>query len=232
MTKYKKDFPLSILETVEELLKSDSTYFETTDPGESLLKFKDKDPKSDFYFEIKGYGFDNNRKLSVDLSFKPRHKDIPAAHEKKVEAKSLGAYLKNWTDILAEYERIKIFDDPILKQYQDEFLADFELLDEDADTKSYDYKTQVWLDEYLDKCKTRLIEIKTEENGTDVEQAERDINELKNTQTSLTKRKVVEKLTKIWARTRKLGIQLIKEFYQEAKKEIIKQLIKGQIDIM
>jgi hypothetical protein len=232
MTKYKKDFPLSILETIEGLLKSDSTYFETADPGESLLKFKDKDPKSDFYFEIKGYSFDNNRKLSVDISFKPRHKDIPAAHDKKIEAKSLGTYLKIWTDILAEYERIKIFDDPILKQYQDEFLADFELLDGDADSKSYDYKTQVWIGEYLDRCKTRLIEIKTEDNGAEVEQVKKDIDELKNTQTSLTKRKVVEKLAKIWAKTRKLGLQFIKEFYQEAKKEIIKQLIKGQIDLM
>jgi hypothetical protein len=232
MTKYKKEFPLSVLQTIEELMKTESSHFEVTDSGESLLKFKDKDSKSDFYFEIKSFKLDNAKKLYLEISYKPRHKDIPTSHERTVDAKSLGGYLKMWSDLLNDYERIKIFDDPILKQYEDEFLAEFEILDEDADTNSYDFNTQILIDKYLDYCNLKLAEHKTEQNKDEVEIIENEIRDLKNSQTQLVKRKVVKSLARIWAKTRKFGLNLLKDVYQEAKKEIIKQLIKGQIDLL
>jgi len=231
-TRYKKDFPLTVLQTIEGLLKTESPYFEATDPGDSLLKFRDKDSKSDFYFEIKKYSFDNNQKLNVEISFKPRHKDLPESHERTIDVSKLGTYLKNWTDVLAEYDRITIFDDPILRQYEDEFLTDFELVDEDADTKSYDFKTQLLIDQYLTYCEKKLAEHKTDDNKEEIEIIEKEISELKTTQTQLPKRKVAKMIAKIWAKTRKFGLSLLKDVYQEAKKEIIKQVIKGQIDLL
>lgn len=232
MIKYKKEFPLSVLQTIEGLMKTESPHFEVTDPGESLLRFKDKDPKSDFYFEIKSYKFDASTKLQLIISYKPRHRDIPTTHEKTVDAKLLGGSLKNWSDLLGEYEQITIFDDPILKQYEDEFLTEFEILDSDADTNSYGFDTQILIDKYLDYCSLKLTEHKTDENKEEVEKIENEIKELKTSQTQLTKRKVVQKLSRIWAKTRKFGLNLLKDVYQEAKKEIIKQLIKGHIDLM
>jgi hypothetical protein len=232
MTKYKKEFPLSVLQTIEELIKTESPHFEVTNSGESLLKFRDKDSKSDFYFEIKSYKFDSNNKLQLEISYKPRHRDIPTTHEKTVDTKTLGVSLRTWSDLLSGYEQIKIFDDPILKQYEDEFLTEFEILDADADTNSYDFKTQILIDNYLDYCSVKLSEHKTEENKKEVEIIENEIKDLKANQTQLTKRKVVQRLARIWSKTRKFGLNLLKDVYQEAKKEIIKQLIKGQIDLM
>lgn len=231
-TRYKKDFPLTVLQTIEGLLKTESQYFEATDPGESLLKFRDKDSKSDFFFEIKKYSFDNNQKLHVDVSFKPRHKDLPTIYERTIDVSKLNGFLKNWTDVLAEYDRITIFDDPILRQYEDEFLTDFELLDEDADIKSYDFKTQLLIDQYLTYCEKKLTDYKTEDNKDEIEKIEKEITELKTTQTQLPKRRVAKMIARIWAKTRKFGLGLLKDFYQEAKKEIIKQVIKGQIDLL
>lgn len=231
-TRYKKEFPLTVLHIIEELLKTESPYFETTDPGDSLLKFRDKDSKSDFYFEIKKYSFDSNQKLLVEVSFKPKHKDLPEVHERSIDAAKLNTYLKNWTDVLAEYERITIFDDPILRQYEAEFLTDFELLDDDADTNSYDFKTQLLIDQYLTYCEEKLLENKTEINKVEIEKIEEEIIDLKTNQTQLTKRKVVQALARIWAKTRKFGLNLLNDFYKEAKKEIIKQLIKGHIDLL
>lgn len=232
MIKYKKEFPLSVLQTIEELMKTDSPLFEITDSGESLLKFKDKDNKSDFYFEIKSYKFDNNSQLLLEISYKPRHQNFLTKNENTIEAKALKSYLNNWSTILAGYEQINIFDDPILKQYETEFLSEIKILDKDAEINSYDFNTQILIDNYLEYYIHKLSEHKTEENKGEIEKIENEIKCLKENQTQLTKQKVIHSLASIWAKTRKIGLNLIKEVYQEAKKEFIKQLIKGQFDLM
>jgi hypothetical protein len=58
------------------------------------------------------------------------------------------------------------------------------------------------------------------------------LEDLKANQTRLTKRKVTQVLAKIYAKARKHGLNLLKEIYIEAKKELIKQLISGKIEIM
>jgi hypothetical protein len=125
---------------------------------------------------------------------------------------------------------VKIFDDPILKQYQQEFENEINIVDEDADFNTYDLKTQIWLDEYIARYQERLEIVKTPENQNEIAEIQGELVELKNTQTRLTKKRVIERLSKIWAKTRKIGLGLLKDVYETGKSELIKRLITGQLD--
>ena len=228
MKRKKKDLPLIVLKTLEPFLTKGSKFYRIVDPGESLLKIVDNDPTSDFYFEIKNYSTGNGFRLEIES--KPKSRSDVKPMSTTIEGKSLDSYFKSWTTFLEEYENINIFDDPILRQYQEEFEQEIKIVDEDADYTTYDYQTQIWLDEYLTKYQALLKEFKTEENKTEVESIDIDIEELKTEQTKLTKKKVIDKLVKIWAKTRKLGMKLLKDVYETTKKELLKRLISGTID--
>ncbi len=142
----------------------------------------------------------------------------------------LKGYFINWKSYLEAYENVKIFDDPILRQYQQEFENEINIVDEDAEYSTYDLKTQIWLDQYLTRYEERLETLKTDENQLDITDIQGEIAELKETQTRLTKKRIVERLGKIWAKTRKIGLGLLKDVYEGVKSELINRLVTGRLD--
>ncbi|MBL7914391.1 MAG: hypothetical protein JNL49_05035 [Bacteroidia bacterium] len=229
MTQTKKELPLTLLLAIKQGIPMESLLYSIVD-SPHILHAVDKDPNSDFFFSIKGYETTNG-KFHALLKFKPRNKDSISVYEPRIEIKSLSNVFSNWANLLREYEKIKIFDDPILKCYEDEFLSNFEILDDDADFNSFDLKTQIIIDQYLEYCETKLLDAKTEANNNVIEDVLAEVKFLKENQTILTKRKVIQKLARIWAKTRKIGMKLLMDIYEEAKKEIIRQLIRGNIDL-
>lgn len=227
MNRYKKDLPLSVLQTLEPLMNEQSNLFKVGDPGQDLLKIDDADPRSSFYFKIISYA-QQGQKLAIE--YKPMNRNNVDVYGNTIELKDLKGYFTNWKLYIEGYESVKIFDDPILKQYQQEFENEIKIIDEDADKTTYNLTTQIWLEEYLTNYNDRLETLKLPENEAEIKEIQIEINELKNSQTRLTKKKIVERLSKIWAKTRKIGIGLLKDFYQEVKSELINRLISGRLD--
>lgn len=225
----KRDIPLVVLEVLERYSEKVSTLFQISDSSDALLKFEDNHPYPKFYFEFKSFDAKNNKQYLI-LNFKPRSKNDPTGYKVTTEVTQVEGFFKNWTSYLEGYNEIKIFDDPILKQYEDEIYSEFEVIDEDADDVSYDLKTQLWIDQYLDGVLLKLESYKKDEPI--VEQLKEEVHQLKSNQTKLTKKKIAQSLARIYAKARKIGIPLLKEIYVEAKKELIKQLISGKIEIM
>lgn len=224
----KKQLPISVLKALEPFMKEQSNLYKLDDPGSFVLRMVDRDPDSDFFFEIREFSTD--RGLQLTIFYKPQNRNKTQEVGIVIEPKDLESHFKKWVLFLKEYEAINFFDDPILNQYAEEFDNEVKIVDEDADSKSYDYQTQIWLDEYLNNYIQVLEQFNKPEINSEVVILKEDIIELKETQTKLTKRAVVEKLVKIWAKTRKLGMALIKDAYDVAKKEIFKRLITGKID--
>ena len=227
MKNLKKKIPLVVLETLESFLSKENETVKLIDPENLLLKFIDRDDKSDFYFNIDQYKVEPG-KYQLLVEYKPKSKEIIEKHRGWINHTNLDNVFNNWVTIIEKYDKIEtIFDDPIERKYQEEFYSEFEILDEDADTVSFNLNQQLFLSNYLEKVILAIDTLNSEnESLTEIKEEAIELNE---NLTTLTKRKVIKKLSIIWAKARKYGLPLLKEIYVQVRNELISQLIKGQL---
>lgn len=228
----KKDLPLVILKTLEPYVGLKGDNFEVIEPKENLLKVIDKDVDSDFHFTIEKYEKNNsNNSFQFLMTRIPNNADDNGIYKTWVDISDLGGQFDAWLKLLNEYETTNsFFDDPIAKSFRDDFFAEFEFIDEDADVNPLNTKQILILDSYLDSVDLKLSEFTTDQNAQELQEIKVDILQLKENLTKKSKKWVVSKLTNIWAKIAKQGTKFIKEFLSESKKELIKQGVKGLID--
>lgn len=224
----KKKIPLRVLELLEPYLKKSNDKIALISPGSFLMKFIDSDESSDFYFNIEQSQFEGGvLKLLIDR--KPRNKNITENYRTWFDSKVLDIYFNEWVSFIDGYEKINsVYDDPIEKKYQKEFYSEFEIIDEDANYSSFNLEQQIWIDGYLDKIIIALNKY-IEHDDKDVEEIKTTAIQLKSDLTRLTKKAIIQKLSLIWSKARKHGLVILKEVYIEFRKELIKQLIQGQL---
>ena len=227
----KKDLPLIILKALEPYVGLKGDKFEVIEPKENLLKIIDKDIYSDFHFTIEKYQKTQKGGFQFLMTRSPKNGNDNGQYQAWLEISGLSVQFKAWLKLLDDYETTNsFFDDPIAKSFRDEFFAEFEIIEEDADINPLNTKQILLLDSYLDSVETKLSEFTTEQNSQDIQEIKEDIFQLKDNLTRKSKKWVVVKLTNIWAKIAKQGTKFIKEFLSESKKELIKQGVKGIID--
>jgi hypothetical protein len=227
----KKDLPLVTLKALEPYVDLKGDKFEVIEPKENLLKVIDKDVDSDFHFTIEKYKKNNNSSFQFLMTRIPKSVNDNGVYQNWVDISSLGGQFDAWLKLLSEYETTNsFFDDPIAKSFREEFFAEFEIVDEDADISPLNTKQILLLDSYLDSVEAKLSEYTTDQNSQDLQEIKEDIFQLKENLTRKSKKWVISKLTNIWAKIAKQGTKFIKEFLNESKKELIKQGVKGIID--
>ncbi|PKP44838.1 MAG: hypothetical protein CVT95_10560 [Bacteroidetes bacterium HGW-Bacteroidetes-12] len=227
----KKDLPLVILKALEPYVGLKGDKFEVIEPKENLLKVIDKDIDSDFHFTIEKYQQTNNGGFQFLMTRSPKNVNDNGLYQTWVEISGLGGQFDAWLKLLNEYETVNsFFDDPIAKSFRDEFFAEFEIIDEDAEINPLNTKQILLLDSYLDSVDAKLSEFTSGKNSQDIQDIKEDILQLKDNLTKKSKKWVISKLTNIWAKIAKQGTKFIKEFLSESKKELIKQGVKGIID--
>jgi len=227
----KKDLPLVILKSLEPYVNLRGEKFDVVDPKENLLKVIDKDSDSSFHFTIEKYQKDNNGKFQFLMNRIPRSVNDNGVYQTWVEISELAGQFEAWVKLIDEYETVNsFFDDPIAKSFKEEFYDEFELIDEEAEKKPLKTKQILLLDAYLESVDSKLTELTTKQNSSEIQDIQADIVLLRENLTFKSKKWVVSKLTGIWAKIAKRGTKFIKEFLTESKKELIKQGIKGLID--
>lgn len=225
----KKKNPLQILEFLEPFVGKNGVNYQSLDHESFLLRFKDKDESSDFYFNVEQYKNEQGA-LHLLIDSKPTNKLSVISNRVWVKGIQLNDYFSNWLNLLEGYDKVKsVFDDPIIGKYQKEFETQFEILDDDAETTSFDFDQQIYIDNYLENTIKKLEIAKTETNDKEISEIINEVSILRKKQTQLTKREVIKHLSTIWAKARKYGLDLIKEIFIEAKKELVKELIKKMI---
>lgn len=123
----------------------------------------------------------------------------------------------------------------ILNQYQEEFYKEFELSDEDAEAHSYPLQTQFQIDRFITEAVKRL-EFHREtlpENSqkrAEIDEIIDDFKNLQDTQTDLTKKEVISKFSKIFAKIRKSGLKLLEMISTEALKEVVKSGVRAVLE--
>ena len=110
-----------------------------------------------------------------------------------------------------------------ISQYQKEYIADLEFINEEDGNEYFDIKTQVKIDEYLNDTLLLLDNHKTEENSESIEEIKHEVENLRASQTRLKKKEIREIVARIWAKCRSLSLALV----QEVSKGVIVDLIKG-----
>lgn len=218
----KKDLPLAILKSLEPFVNLKGEKFEVIEPKENLLKVIDKDVESSFHFTIEQYQKTSSGVFQLLMSRQPRSANDPGTYQTWLDISNLTVQFDAWLKLLDEYESTKsFFDDPITKSFEEEFYAEFEIIEEDAETKPLNTNQILLLDSYLEKVENKLTDFITVKNSEEVKAIQGGINLLRENLTTKSKKWVVEKLTQIWAKMAKQGTIFIKEFLSESKKEFI-----------
>lgn len=228
----KKDYPLEILKALEGFVSLNGNQFELVDSGEFIMKAIDKDPKSSFHFILETYQTAAGAVLQVLMNMKPRSQKSIGENRTWINVNDLNGHFNSWLSLLSEYDAVKsFFDDPAVKAFSDEFYAEFELLEDDADVKPLNTKQILFLDEYLEKTAEHLSNHITEKNSDQIEDIQSDITILRDSLTTKSKKWVATNLAKVWAKIAKQGPKFIKEFLSEVKTEVIKVCVKGAIEL-
>jgi hypothetical protein len=229
----KKDLPLVILKELESFVNLKGEKFEVIDPKANYLKVIDKDSDSEFHFTIEKYQKTNRGTFQFLMTRSPKSQNEIEEYQTWLEIAQLKGQFDAWIKLLEEYDSVNsFFDDPIINSFKDEFYAEFEIIDEDAETKPLNTKQILLLDSYLEKVNDKLDEYKTEGNSEEIQDIQDEIETLKENLTTKSKKWVVNRLTTIWAKIAKKGTKYIKEFLTESKKELIKQGVKGLIEFV
>jgi len=221
----KKKIPLIVLESLEKFVQLKGEHFEVIEPDNFLVKMVDKDDNSKFYFYIESYKIENGLKLIID--WKPASKDTIGNTRKLIDIKQLDGFVDNWVKLLKGYEKVNTFyDDPIIKSFAEDYYTEFEILDENAETKPFNTKQILLLDEHLEYIENNLEKFKTEKNTLQLDEIKNDVKELREKLTSKSKKWVIKNLAIVWAKITKQGTSFMKEFLNEAKKTVIREGIK------
>ena len=229
----KKDLPLIILKSLESFVNLRGDKFETVDPKEFLLKVVDQDSDSQFHFIIEEYQKANTGKFQFLMSKSPINQNDHGTHRTWVDISQLQPQFDSWLKLLDEYDKTpSFFDDPIVNSFQDEYYAEFEIIDNEAETKPLNTKQILLLDSHLEEVGKRLDKFKTDKNQADIEGIQENISDLRECLTIKSKKWVIRNLSKVWARIAKQGTKFIKEFLSESKKEAIKQGVKTLIEVV
>lgn len=229
----KKTIPLVILQAIEPFLeKLDKNILGVDRSGNSIFRVEDIDSQSDFYFRIIKHE-PGQQGLVITVEYKPSDPDSTVARSNKIYISSFAGEFKKWLSLLDSYNAVKTpYDDPILERYEEEFFAEFETADEDADEVSFSLKKQLLIDKALDNL-VALLEVKKDEvNKETVTALIGEIEEIRETLTESTKTEIVSRISKLFAKIRKLSIKMIKDAYPILQKEIITQAVKGGFELV
>lgn len=223
----KKNIALNLLKEIQPKIDKNKELIAPILKTDALFHLIDNDAKSGFYFKI--YVSQEANKYTSE--FKPSHSSSTGVSKSPQTVESIGKQFDTWCGILKEYNEIhSIYDDPITEEYQREFENQFQLTDEDAEYTSFDLDKQLSIDHYLENVVLKLESSINETNKNEIEYLITETKALQNEQTKLTKKQVINRLSKIWASARKIGLNLLKEIFIEARKELINILIKGMIE--
>ncbi|WP_435263878.1 hypothetical protein [Tenacibaculum sp. nBUS_03] len=231
----KKDLPLILLQTLnrinDQLTKigdNNVSLISKIYTERKLIRFDDIDKTSDFKFELIRLELSKGSPIfSIDVSpssIQSNERVVKSRNEKQVIDE-----FQKWIGWLKIFEKSSLTpEDELVKKYQEEFYTEFEIVDEDANTSTFSTEQQIFIDKYLNYMEIKLLS-ESEQNSEILEIIE-DVKVLRSELGKSTKKKVVTKFSKIFAKLRKSSVKLLREFYEAGKKELFKRLISGGLD--
>ncbi len=218
MNEFKKSFP-----HLSKIVKADNC----------LIRYEDKDPESDFFFQINSFDKPSSGEFVYSISYKPTSENVTEGRSRTLNFSGVSNSLNAWGEILKKYEETNFFleDDPIVASYTEEFFNEYKLVEEDADFKPFELEKQILISAYLVKSIQRIENIEDDNERLELTKAKEIAENLNKTITELTKNEVMYRLSRFWAETRKKGLPIFKEIFMEFAKEVVKEIGKKMIGL-
>lgn len=222
----KENIPLEFLELLAIPSNPDLRLINYTYTAKELKIQAISYPEAYFTIELKRFIFD--RRGNYNISCKPSSEKDNGRLYVQLSMDSIKDKFKLWLSIIAKFESLEtIFDDPILNKYQKDFADKVKNVDADAEFAPFSYDQQVYISGYLDSVIKSANERKTDGNKAEMDEIINESQTLKHDLTQSTKSQVIKKLTKIWARAQKIGLEFIKEIFINVSAEIMLKLLTG-----
>ena len=231
----KKTIPFDLLKLVEEIYRINADVLEVNKPENSFYHFYDKE-NSNFYYNIlrdpsKNFNSPNPKYFYV-VSFPKNENQLTKSIDNFLTAADLSEHFKSWIRIIRLFnETNSIYDDPFIKTYQRFFYDEIKIIDVDAEVVPFDPDKQEKLGVYLDYIEAILLEEKTSSEDEDVlKEIISDVQNTKKDLNTLSKNKVISRISRIWAKVYKWNKEQAKEIIKKAKEELLKEVIKRAIN--
>ena len=226
----KRNIPLSLRKAIEEVAVNYKNLFTIESNESALVIFKDKEKDSDFYYNIIKANTETNNQRSYLVEYKPINEDSLSINKQNMSITSIKVTLTAWLKLILEINKESpIFDDPIVQSYYDELETEFEILDEDAEVKTYSIDQQRKIIEFLSHITLTLqsYEEYKDYNKAEIKEITDLVEETKKTISRSTKREVFNKIRKVFAKIFKLGLEIGEKLLVEFSTEFAKKMITG-----
>lgn len=198
---------------------------------DQLFYFQDID-HSDFYFVIGIPDKKSKGKPTLfPIYFTPTAHDSEGVTSGEVNRSQIIEYFSTWIKIIQDHNFIS-FDqeEDFLKIYEEEIFSEFEIIDDDAETKPFDTNQQIILYTFLQATANHLE--KEYPNNNVIKEIIEEANSLKDEIPLLTKRIASKRFSKVLAKIRKFNPITFKDVYEVAKKEVIKYLLLKGVETL
>ncbi|KQS41756.1 hypothetical protein [Pedobacter sp. Leaf194] len=231
----KTSFPLVILKEIKVLMKelhalltTNNQIIEIYDYPSALIAYRSISV-NEFYFDVMGPTVIGDE-IIYRLHLCPTDETNQGISSYDLNIKNLTIRFKEWIELMKEYDSFSFTDDDVItKQYETEFYSDWEILDEDADDKAFEPDKQVLLYNWL-----TLLEhdLKSNEMVQEDDQIVEETAQLRADIQNLTKRQFILRFAKLMSKVKKTGLKLLYDVFDMAKKEALKKLLYGGIDVI
>jgi hypothetical protein len=226
----KKKIPLSLLEVFQPLIDKNKELVQQIKNDAVIFHLVDKDKDSDFFYQVVRQE-NSNGALGYIVSFQPRNTHLTIKNDSWLKLEEITASYEKWVGIIESYDKIHtIHDDPILKSNQERFEKQFNIVDEDAGYTAFNLDQQLFLNDYLNISKIKILELKqgkTEEQIKELDELENEATEIQKNLTKETKKEIIKRLSKFWGKAQKTGLDVIKEIFINVVADITKKLLTG-----
>jgi hypothetical protein len=242
-------YPLVLLKGIESVLDSFSDIEEqngeliteaspSNSPDTQMLRLSfvpyhisyiPRDEAFDFYFELRGIRY-NNSIIEYWVRFKPSSPSSIEEAEAQGKLEATESRLKNWISLLKQYNTVRLSKkERFTAESAEQFYADFELVDEDANTAPFDNDKQVLVYKLLEFVKETVEHV---EDG-DQEESKLIVQQIESLQQiipTITKAAVLKELSKVYAKVKAYSMKAFVAVYDVAKKELIKHYLYKSMD--
>ncbi|HJS01410.1 MAG TPA: hypothetical protein VJ780_10790 [Flavobacterium sp.] len=231
----KKKHPLSLSKDIETILKNFRYYLSEYSSiiekkeNDDLFYLFDKENPS-FYFRIYRPNQASDFSSRFFLDYLPHNEKTFDEYSNNLPLTQVKSSFLNWIKLLEQFNSIDYENDNFVKIYEEEYYAEFEILDEDVDEVPFNHERQLIMYNLLSLIENRLE--KENSSNKKILEVLNETKELKNNIQNLTKKDVIKRLAKILAKTKKISLKLIIDIFDVAKKEIIKKGLQEGIDLL
>jgi hypothetical protein len=219
------------LTNISPVIKSNAGKYSISTNKDILFVLIDKNPNYDFFFRAEKEEVGDRETILLTFTCKPFSEIYKEAKSTRLSLADFNKKLIEWTDNIEKYKTEKLIDDPIEKQYQEEFYKDFKIVDEDAETSRFNFSQQMLLLAYVENLEKYIAEQHVEFTIQDKEELLQETVILKQDIATESKDSYIKKQSGFWAKIRKKSIKACEFALKEFAKEVIKNTAEKGVTI-